>query len=135
MTFKIKIYFYLSLICLFFAVNMQSSAVAEDSADCLVCHNGTNASDVVSDYNSHKHNSHPISVLYPLFNPEYHTPPNTKDGWADVKLNNGKIECTSCHKKHEVLDFAGVGNGLLVVSNQLTETMHGSKLCFRCHDK
>ncbi|MBY0575221.1 MAG: hypothetical protein K2P67_01295 [Gallionellaceae bacterium] len=69
-------------------------------------------------------NDHPISMPYPTGNPNYNTPPNTTKGWSDVKLVNGKVECTTCHAVHNptIVPF-------LVADND------SSALCFRCHNK
>ncbi len=68
---------------------------------------------------------HPVSFVYnsalsasdgQLKNPSAITHP--------VTLENGKVQCTSCHDPHN-----NIYNNFLVASNQFSE------LCFKCHDR
>lgn len=69
-------------------------------------------------------NDHPISMLYPVNDPDFNAPPDSKNGWSDVKLFNGKVECASCHDPHNP-----VNGEFLRISNA------GSALCYKCHNK
>lgn len=63
---------------------------------------------------------HPISVEYdPAQDPDFLTVPA-----SPVRLENGKVQCISCHNPHD--DENGK---FLVMSNE------NSALCFACHDK
>jgi len=69
-------------------------------------------------------NDHPISISYPANDQAFNTPPDLQNGWSDVKLFNGKVECASCHDPHNP------ANGeFLRISNA------GSALCYKCHNK
>lgn len=64
--------------------------------------------------------SHPVAVTYPAAFTDY------KDisADADVKLENGKVQCTSCHGAHD-----NTNTKFLVKSNT------NSGLCTTCHNK
>ncbi len=112
---------------------------------CLSCHDGTialgNVSSRITDISfsggvtvmppgpanlsSDIADDHPVSFIYnatlasadgQLKDPAAITPP--------VGLENGKMQCTSCHDPHN-----DVINKFLLVSNQFSD------LCFRCHDR
>ncbi len=112
------------------------------SLNCLSCHDGGIASDVLGgshDVGSSRFNTtgpsvtlrpgdlrgnHPIGVEYPRFDRRYN--PKTQvesDGY--VVLPGGRVECISCHDVHGQY---GV-NKLLVKSNDR------SALCLTCHRK
>jgi predicted CXXCH cytochrome family protein len=69
---------------------------------------------------------HPISNSYPTpaQDPAFNTPPDTQNGWSDIKLIGGKVECVSCHDPHDpgVRPF-------------LRKSNSGSALCLTCHIK
>ena len=58
-------------------------------------------------------------------------------GWAsppstlvqDVRLENGQVQCTSCHDPHT--DKAGTNSDV----NFMRVTTSGSKICLACHTK
>jgi len=66
---------------------------------------------------------HPVFIPYPKqpFDAGFHVPP-TPDGWSDVKLVDGQVECVSCHDVHS----SGVS---------LRRSNAGSGLCLTCHRK
>ena len=70
--------------------------------------------------------SHPISMPYPTSaeDPYFNAPPDPKNGWGDIKLAEGKVECMSCHDPHkpDIVPF-------------LRKTNSGSALCLACHLK
>ncbi|MBI4655077.1 MAG: cytochrome c3 family protein [Nitrospirae bacterium] len=69
---------------------------------------------------------HPISNTYPTTVQDlmFNTPPDAQNGWSDVKLDSGRVECISCHEPHDPSK-----NPFLRKSNI------GSALCFTCHKK
>ena len=71
-------------------------------------------------------NDHPISMLYPTAaeDPEFSIPPSLSDGWSDIRLFSGRVECASCHDVHDPdLDpFLAAPNSV-------------SQLCLTCHTK
>lgn len=71
-------------------------------------------------------NDHPITVVYPTTaqDPKFHPPPDPGNGWDDVKLYAGKIECPTCHSVHDpfIVPF-------------LRRSNDGSGLCLTCHVK
>jgi predicted CXXCH cytochrome family protein len=69
---------------------------------------------------------HPISMTYPTTaqDPAFNIPPDLQNGWSDVKLFSGKVECASCHDPHD-----NTRGAFLRKSNS------GSSLCFTCHIK
>lgn len=71
-------------------------------------------------------NDHPIGMIYPTpaMDNELRTPPSPIDGWADVPLFSGRVECSSCHAVHDptIVPF-------------LRRPMAGSGLCLNCHIK
>ncbi|MBI4911515.1 MAG: cytochrome c3 family protein [Acidobacteria bacterium] len=69
---------------------------------------------------------HPIAMTYPTSaqDPDFKVPPDLLNGWADVKLFKGKIECASCHNPHDA-----------ALSPFLRMSNSGSSLCLRCHSK
>ncbi len=69
-------------------------------------------------------NDHPISMLYPVGDSDFNVPPDSQNGWSDIKLFNGKVECASCHDPHNP-----VNGEFLRISNA------GSALCYKCHNK
>lgn len=116
---------------------------------CLSCHDGTVAlanfhlyatgttkmgdiNNGVSNLGTDLSTSHPISFIYDatlafkdrrLSDPTA-TPSGVRGGTiATDMLENGKLQCTSCHEPHNAMGIAH----LLVKSNA------GSALCFTCH--
>lgn len=69
---------------------------------------------------------HPISMTYPTAgqDPEFETPPDPTNGWSDVILVGGKVECVSCHNVHDN-----------TIEPFLNKSNAGSALCLTCHDK
>ena len=72
-------------------------------------------------------NDHPISLLYAdtlNLDNYFNTPPDPEEGWSDVKLYQGRVECPSCHNPHDPDNVPF-----------LRKTMNGSALCLTCHNK
>lgn len=71
-------------------------------------------------------NDHPIGMVYPTAaqDPELHVPPSTDQGWFDVPLFSGRVECSSCHAVHDP-----------TITPFLRKPMAGSALCVTCHIK
>lgn len=72
-------------------------------------------------------NDHPISMVYAeayAADEELHAPPSFEDGWSDVKLFDGRVECPSCHNPHDP-----TYDPFLRVDNST------SGLCKTCHVK
>ena len=71
-------------------------------------------------------NDHPVAMLYPTIvqDPAFNTPPSLSNGWTDVPLFEGRVECASCHNPHDPTNPA-----FLRVANA------ASALCLRCHQK
>lgn len=69
---------------------------------------------------------HPIGISFPAPGQDdgFNLPGDTVNGWIDVPLFNGKIECTTCHDVHDPQNVP-----FLTISNT------GSALCTRCHTK
>jgi predicted CXXCH cytochrome family protein len=109
----------------------------DGSLICLGCHNGSSHALAVDPSSGHQEmgknykiksamtNDHPIATYYPVRNRRnYNTPPDALNGWTDVKLYDGKVECTSCHDPHDTSK-----KHFLRIDN------HRSALCLRCHRK
>jgi predicted CXXCH cytochrome family protein len=66
---------------------------------------------------------HPVFIPYPAqpIAAGFHVPP-TPDGWSDVRLVDGQVECVSCHDVH--------GSTF-----SLRRSNAGSGLCLTCHRK
>ena len=72
-------------------------------------------------------NDHPISLLYAdTLNADsyFNTPPDPQNGWFDVRLYEGRVECPSCHNPHDPDNVPF-----------LRKTINGSALCLTCHNK
>lgn len=71
---------------------------------------------------------HPISMVYPTpaQDPKFHTPPDSQRGWGvgNVRLFDGKVECSSCHNPHNP-----------AYAPFLIKPNAKSDLCLTCHDK
>lgn len=76
---------------------------------------GTNLSD-----------DHPIGMIYPTpaQDSAFRLPPSLADGWADVPLFSGRVECCSCHAVHDPTNIPF-----------LRKPSDGSGLCLTCHIK
>ncbi len=114
-----------------------SAIFNQGSRHCLGCHDGTLASNVVSqDLNafsgafqgttasiSSTDRGHPVGIDYRLAQLKSRgrlREPSSID--PAVKLENGQVGCTTCHDPNSPL------RGKLVISNT------GSRLCFSCHN-
>ena len=78
----------------------HSGPAAPDTATCLSCHDGTQASAA----SVHGPTSHPIGVDYAQAwrkSPERF---NDITALRDIRLDNGKIGCLSCHAVHKLSD-------------------------------
>lgn len=71
-------------------------------------------------------NDHPIAITYPTAAQDdgFRTPPSTTEGWNDIPLFDGKVECSSCHQAHDP------SNGFFLRIPNV-----GSTLCLTCHLK
>lgn len=112
-----------------------------DSLLCLSCHDGTVALEAFvgstnvsttaigtinasAQMGSDLRNDHPISFLYSSASADTEIHASTTNGIAAL-LDDGYVECSSCHDVHGSGGFAK----LLVMDNS------GSELCLTCHDK
>jgi len=94
--------------------------------NCRNCH-GQMYGDPVADWQgTDLSNDHPITMTYPTAaqDPGFRIPPDLVNGWSDVKLFSGKIECPTCHDPHDPTFVP-----FLVKSNV------ASLLCLTCHIK
>jgi len=71
-------------------------------------------------------NDHPIGIGFPDpgKDKDFNLPGSLINGWTDVPLFNGKIECSTCHDVHDPQNVP-----FLNISNTK------SALCSRCHKK
>lgn len=127
---------------------------------CLGCHDGTVGIDVfdkyaapgtitIADYdggfevprfldgtNQDLRGTHPLSITYDnVADPGLKNPASTAMGLSGVindVLDNGKVQCSSCHDVHD--QEAVAGTHLLRVGNNLA-TGSASGLCLTCHIK
>lgn len=71
-------------------------------------------------------NDHPIAMTYPTSaqDPFFQVPPSVANGWPDVPLYGGKVECATCHDVHDpgIVPYLRLSNV-------------GSQLCLTCHLK
>lgn len=70
---------------------------------------------------------HPISLLYAdtlAGDSFFNTPPDADNGWSDIKLYEGRVECPSCHNPHDPDNVPF-----------LRKSNDGSALCLTCHNK
>lgn len=101
-----------------------------EGGDCGTCHRGdiaTGAHDSTASYlGTDLSDDHPVSMPFPdsLDDSGFHTPPDANNGWTNVRLFEGLVECSSCHDVHDNRNAP-----FLVTSNS------GSALCLVCHDK
>ncbi len=67
---------------------------------------------------------HPIAISYPTStqSSDYRIPPDAKNGWPDILLFNGRVECSSCHSVHNP-----------AISPFLRKSNNASVLCLSCH--
>ncbi|MCK6457879.1 MAG: cytochrome c3 family protein [Phycisphaerae bacterium] len=115
--------------------------IADSTALCLSCHDGTIASEIVgggddasffaSDAHVNPRRDHPVGVPYPprgraadRLRREY-VPIAKLQSEGVIRLPAGRVECVSCHDPHNAL---GVGD-MLVKSDRR------SALCLSCHVK
>ena len=126
---------------------------------CLGCHDGTVGVDTFDnvaggaffigpDYNPgfqvpgastglDLHGTHPLSISYDStadqgLNDETTTAMGTSGMIADV-LDNGKVQCSSCHDVHD--QDAVANTHLLRVGNTVASGSTASGLCLTCHNK
>lgn len=96
------------------------------SAKCQKCHPGHSAGNYYASgimMGRDLRKMHPISMLYPTtMESEFLAPLDAKKGWSDVKLFNGRVECSSCHSVHDP-----------AISPFLRKSNNGSALCLNCH--
>lgn len=96
------------------------------AVNCTRCHYGSPFYSPLLNIGPNLSNDHPISIAYPNSgqDPDFKTPPDLKNGWSDVKLFEGYVECASCHNPHDNSrgKFLRRSNGT-------------SNLCYTCHSK
>lgn len=48
-------------------------------------------------------NDHPVNMTYPTAaqDPLFNVPPDPTEGWTDVKLFAGTVQCPTCHNPHD----------------------------------
>lgn len=124
---------------------------------CLGCHDGTVA---IDDFDNHNGGTnfigaddqvpgitdggnpdlratHPISIIYDTVDTGLFPTSNTMGGSgtiADV-LENGKVQCHSCHDVHDSPGEAVANTHLLRVAQTTNQGGSPSGLCLTCHDK
>ncbi len=84
---------------------------------------------------------HPISMPYPPnysgWADDFYPAPNSVNGWAGVKLYQGRVECPSCHNPHNPGEIVYIDNSYpsvpVTYAPFLRETLDGSTLCITCH--
>jgi hypothetical protein len=96
------------------------------SPDCRKCHGEMYGDPPVNWQGLDLSNDHPIAMTYPTTGQDaaFNTPPDLLNGWLDVPLYGGKVECATCHDVHDpgLVPFMRTSNV-------------GSALCIRCHVK
>lgn len=111
-------------------INMGGEDSSTFAPKCLSCHTsrfgGSKTVRPTLQFGKDLRTMHPIAIAYPTSAQSswFRVPPDAKNGWADVKLINGKVECASCHEVHDptIVPF-------------LRKTAVGSALCLSCHLK
>lgn len=105
-------------------VNSSSPSVS----NCSKCHAGGSGTSGLNPHFTIGHDlrdDHPVSMPYPTNLSEFfNLPPDFMNGWTDVKLYSGKVECGSCHDPHDTT------RGMF-----LRKSNRGSALCTTCHKK
>ena len=145
------------------SLNSQPGFPTGKSKICLTCHDGTVAKEshlgaqndsIKLSYRNHfieLVNDHPISFLYnndlARADAGLYDPDTTKSGLGGTitedLLENGMMECTSCHDVHLSRNTEGckgchtIGNdgNAMTVSLSLWKSNKGSALCLTCHKK
>lgn len=81
--------------------------------------------------------THPLSIAYSGtdggLNPA--TNPMGTSGTIDSVLDNGKVQCSSCHDVHDTAGEAVGGTHLLRVAQTVATGGAASGLCLTCHNK
>lgn len=108
-------------------INKPELNLGSASAQCTKCHtlHGVGISRALK-LGTNLSNMHPIAMTYPtaVQDPMFMQPPDAQQGWPDVKLYNGKVECSSCHAVHDP-----------AIPPFLRKSNSGSALCLTCHIK
>jgi len=83
----------------------------------------------------HLEGNHPVSITYNTADSELNPTSNTfGDGSTIAKvLQDGKVQCSSCHDVHNKGTFAG--SSLLRSGNKIATGSTASGLCLTCHNK
>jgi len=129
---------------------------------CLSCHDGTVAIENHGTYTSgttyatfgnlttNLQDDHPVSFTYnsalASVDPGLHDPHTTLSGLGGTieedLLQNGVLQCTSCHDVHLGRNVSGCSSchtsgpgGMVTKSVSLWKTNDGSALCLTCHNK
>lgn len=143
-------------------MNASSSQPSSKSKLCLSCHDGTVAIDAYGGKTSGSRfmgntykmgtdlsNDHPISIAYnsalATTDSGLYDPSTTDSGLGDTiakdLLDNGKVECTSCHDAHISRNTQGCSGchsmhgKVKTVSLSLWKSNTNSALCLTCHKK
>lgn len=93
---------------------------------CLGCHGGADIYPAKTwQIGPDLSDDHPISLVYPQpGTPGFNTAPDQQKGWPDIKLYNGRIECSTCHNPHDT-----------TFPTFLRKLNTGSAVCYTCHNK
>ncbi len=130
---------------------------------CLSCHDGTVAVDNHSGFkggttfvnlgniSTNLRNDHPVSLIYDsalaAVDGDLYDPSTTPSGLGSTieedLLENGRLECTSCHDVHISRNTQGcigchqiqAGGGMVTKTLSLWKSNDGSALCLTCHKK
>ena len=115
------------------------SVIAGSSLQCLTCHDGTIASEIIGGGSDpglsafasfvNPRRDHPVGVEYPpagrrsgRLRRNYESPAKLA-AQGRIKLPEGRVECISCHEPHNAFGYPD----MLVMSNRQ------SALCLSCH--
>ncbi len=83
--------------------------------------------------------THPISIVYDENAPASDLNPKTAtmgtSGTIDDVLENGKVQCHSCHDVHDSAGEAKAGTHLLREAQTTAQGGNPSGLCLTCHNK
>ncbi len=116
------------------AVNGARGGVASLGDTIVDVNAGFQVSPFLDGANVDLRGTHPLSIAYnggdTGLNPD--TDPMGTSGDIASVLDNGKVQCSTCHDVHDGTGEAVAGTHLLRVANN---TGTGSGLCLTCHDK
>ena len=96
--------------------------------NCLRCHTsrygGSSTVRGEVKFGTNLNRMHPIAISYPTSaqSSDYRIPTDAKNGWTDLLLFNGRVECSTCHSVHDP-----------AISPFLRKSNNASALCLSCH--